>query len=294
MHEGQVPVLTGTRKPADVLAAVAAHGVALLRDGGWQRDTFVALGDALMEPVPYADGFHQERDVIGDDRTTTTVTRGTRGMPLHREASYAPGSPDLLTFLCERPAADGGRTTLCDGVALLAALPPEARAEFEQLEIVWENALPDGEWQRAFGTDDPAAVRLALRQWEPYLRPWESVRVHATDTALVTGFGTRCTPPTLFGGVPAFCNSLFISRPDADEYHDQRLRVRTASGAPVPAGLLSVAAEAARRLTVTVPWQAGDVLVVDNSRYLHGRQAFTDTGRSVMVRMGHLHLKETA
>jgi hypothetical protein len=119
------------------------------------------------------------------------------------------------------------------------------------------------------------------------------VHLRATATALVTGFGTRCTPPTRFGGVPAFCNSLFISRPGEDEYHDQRLRVRTAAGGPVPADLLSVAAEVARELTVAVPWQAGDVLVVDNSRYLHGRQAFTDTGRSVMVRMGHLHQKET-
>ncbi|MFE0593732.1 TauD/TfdA family dioxygenase [Micromonospora echinospora] len=293
MHEDQVPVLTGPRTPADVLAAVAEHGVALLRDGGWRRDSFVALGDALMEPTAYAGGFHRERDVIGDDRTTTTVTRGTRGMPLHREASYAPGSPDLLTFLCVRPAADGGRTTLCDGVALLAALPADVRAAFEQLEIVWENTLPDGEWQRTFGTDDPAAVRSALRQWDPYLRPWESVRVDTSDTGLVTGFGTRCTPPTRFGGVPAFGNSLFISRPGDDEYHDQRLRVRTAAGGPVPAHLLSVAAEVAQRLTVAVPWQAGDVLVVDNSRYLHGRQAFTDTGRSVLVRMGHLHQKET-
>ncbi|MDG4752626.1 YcaO-like family protein [Micromonospora sp. WMMD718] len=52
---------------------------------------------------------------------------------------------------------------------------------------------------------------------------------------------------------------------------------RAAAGTPVPAHLLSVAAEVAHRFTVTVPWQAGDVLVVDNSRYLHGRQAFTDT-----------------
>lgn len=294
MYDSQVPVLTGTREPAEILAVVSEHGVALLRDGGWRRDAFVALGDALMEPVAYAAGFHQERDVVGGDRTTTSVTRGVMGMPLHREASYAPGSPDLLTFLCERPADDGGRTTLCDGVALLAALPAEVRAECEQMEIVWENRLPAEEWQRSFGTDDPEAVRLVLRQWEPYLRPWESVRVRAAGRALVIGFGTRCTPPTRFGGVPAFCNSLFVSRPGEDEYHDRRLRVRTAAGTPVPAHLLSVAAEVAHRFTVTVPWQAGDVLVVDNSRYLHGRQAFTDTDRSVLVRMGHLHQKETA
>ncbi|GAB3136962.1 TauD/TfdA family dioxygenase [Micromonospora sonneratiae] len=294
MQGDGIPVLVGTQTPAEVLAAVVDHGAVLLRDGGWQQDTFVALGDALMEPLPYTGGFHNERDVVGDDRTTTTVTRGTQGMPLHREASYAPGSPDLLTFLCQRPAEDGGETTLCDGIALLAALPPAVRAEFEQLSIVWETSMPTGTWQRLCGTDDPTVAEQQLRRWEGYLRPWESIHIDFTDTGLTTGFGTHCTPPTRFGGVPSFCNSLLISRPAEDEYQDQRLRVRTTAGGPVPERLLDAVSAAAQRLTIAVPWRAGDVLLVDNSRYLHGRRAFKDAGRTVMVRMGFLHENEAA
>ncbi|MEV7228253.1 TauD/TfdA family dioxygenase [Polymorphospora sp. NPDC051019] len=288
MHDDQIPVLTGQPAPDTVLATLARHGAALLRDGGWRRETFVRLGDALMTPLPYDGAFHDERDVVGDDPTTTTVTRGTRGMPLHREASYAPGSPDLLTFLCERPAADGGGTTLCDGVALLAALPEPVRERFEQMEITWESRMSTAAWQQMFGTTDRATAQGLLRRWEPYLRPWESIHVDFTDEVMTTGFGTRCTPPTRFGAVPAFCNSLFISRPRDDEYRDQRLRVRTPAGTPVDDDLVATAAAAAADLTVTVPWQAGDILLVDNSRYLHGRQAFQDTGRAVLVRMGML------
>lgn len=287
MAEQDVPALTGAPAPDTVLTAVAEHGAVLLR-GDWRHDAYVALGDALMTALPYQGGFHDERDVIDGDPTTTTVTRGTRGMPLHREASYAPGSPDLLMFRCERPAADGGATTLCDGLALLAALPDAVRAAFEGLALRWESVLPTPVWQRMCGTTDPAAAERMLRQWEPYLRPWESIHIDVDEAAMTVGFGTRCTPPTRFGGVPAFCNSLFISRPQADEYHDRRLRVRSGTGAPVPDELVAVAADRAARLTVAVPWQAGDVLVVDNSRYLHGRQAFTDTGRAVAVRMGLL------
>ncbi|TDB99907.1 hypothetical protein E1091_05970 [Micromonospora fluostatini] len=294
MDDDRIPVLTGRPAPDTVLATLARHGAVLLRDGDWRRETFVRLGDALMTPLPYDGAFHDERDVVGDDPTTTTVTRGTRGMPLHREASYAPGSPDLLTFLCERPAADGGGTTLCDGVALLAALPEPVREQFARLEIIWESRMPTAAWQQMFGTTDRAVARRALRQWEPYLRPWESIHVDFTDEELTTGFGTRCTPPTRFGALPAFCNSLFISRPGEDEYRDQRLRVRTRSGTPVDDQLVAAAATAAADLTVTVPWRAGDVLVVDNSRYLHGRQAFQDTGRTVLVRMGMLDREVTA
>jgi alpha-ketoglutarate-dependent taurine dioxygenase len=270
-----------------VLEAIAEHGAVLL-PGGWRHEAFVALGDALMTPLPYQGGFHDERDVIGGDPTTTTVTRGTQGMPLHREASYAPGAPDLLMFRCERPAADGGATTLCDGAALLAALPDPVREACEQLELRWESRLPTTMWQQMCGTNDPAVAERMLRQWEPHLRTWESIHIDVDETAMTVGFGTRCAPPTNFAGTPAFCNSLFISRPRDDEYHDQRLRVRTSAGAAVPADLVDTAAETAANLTFAVPWQTGDVLVVDNSRYLHGRQAFTDTARAVSVRMGHL------
>jgi alpha-ketoglutarate-dependent taurine dioxygenase len=58
--------------------------------------------------------------------------------------------------------------------------------------------------------------------------------------------------------------------------------------------LLDAVAAAAQRLTIAVPWRAGDVLLVDNSRYLHGRRAFKDAGRTVMVRMGFLHENEAA
>jgi alpha-ketoglutarate-dependent taurine dioxygenase len=35
-------------------------------------------------------------------------------------------------------------------------------------------------------------------------------------------------------------------------------------------------------------WQENDLLIFDNSRYMHGRTAFTDTKRQILVRMGHV------
>jgi hypothetical protein len=171
---------------------------------------------------------------------------------------------------------------------LLHALPAPARRAFEQLAIVWKSTLPEPVWQRMCGTTDPAEAERLLRQWEPYLRPWESIQLDFHEGGLNMGFGTRCTPPTNFGGVPAFCNSVFISRPRQGEYDDQRLRLATDDGSKIPEDLMDTAAEVAAALTVAVPWRAGDVLVIDNTRFLHGRQAFTDDSRAVMVRMGFL------
>ena len=243
----EIPVLLGAPAPRTVLAALVERGAVLLH-GGWDHEAFVALGDTLMEPMPYQGGFHNERKVVEGDPTTTTVTHGTQAMPLHREASYAPGSPDVLMFRCERPAADGGATTLCDGVALLAALPDLVRTAFERLELRWESSFPTAQWQRMCGTHDPASAIRLLRRWERHLRSWESIHVDIDDAMMTVGFGTKCTPPTRFGAIASFCNSLFMSRPRDGEYRDQRLRVRTATGEPVPTTDIDAAFEAAQEL----------------------------------------------
>jgi len=287
MDTSPIPIVADAA-PEAVLATVIADGAALIRGVPAPREAFQALGDAVMEPLRHENRISNERDLVPDDPTTTTVTCGTEGIPLHREASYLPGAPDLLTFHCVRPAAVGGATTLCDGVALLDALEPATRATLTGLDIVWETPLGPEHWPALTGTTDRAAAIRYVRGWAAHLLPWQTIDAGFDGDVLTIAFGTPCTPPTLFGGVPAFCNSLLITAPDADDYVEGQLRVRLAQGGPIPPDLLDEVRQVARRLTVAVPWQAGDTVVVDNTRYLHGRQAFDDPARNVLVRMGYL------
>ena len=67
-----------------------------------------------------------------------------------------------------------------------------------------------------------------------------------------------------------------------------RSHASLADGSEFPRGTLAAIVEVSARLTVDVGWEPGDTLVVDNGRYLHGRRAFTDPGRRILVRMGYL------
>ncbi|MFF5182115.1 TauD/TfdA family dioxygenase [Micromonospora sp. NPDC000316] len=274
--------------PEAVLGELAAHGAVLVRGAAAPRETFHALGDALMEPLRHEYRLTAERDVVPGDPTTTTVTRGTAGLPLHREASYLPGAPDLLTFHCVRPAAAHGLTTLCDGVAVLAALEPALRTRLERLEIVWETPVGPEHWPVLAGTSDRTAAIRSIRDWSAHLLPWQTIDATFEGDVMTVAFGTLCAPPTLFGGMPAFCTSLFVTDPEAGDYVEGRLRVRLADGAPFPGDVLRALRHVADRLTVAVPWRAGDTVLVDNTRFMHGRQAFDDPARNVLVRMGHL------
>ena len=35
-------------------------------------------------------------------------------------------------------------------------------------------------------------------------------------------------------------------------------------------------------------WEEDQILIFDNSRYMHGRTGFTDSSRRILVRMGHV------
>ena len=58
----------------------------------------------------------------------------------------------------------------------------------------------------------------------------------------------------------------------------------------MPADLLRRVADAAESLTIEIAWQRGDVAIIDNTRCLHGRRAFTGGAREILTRMGDARL----
>lgn len=287
MHVDQSLPVIADRTPAVVMAELAWSGAVLVRADGTSHEDFVALGDALMSPMPRA-WPGGEREPVAGDPTTTTVTHGTFGMPLHREASYAPHAPSLLMFRCEQPASDGGETVVCDGVALLRELPEPLQRFVTGREVFWEWLLPDRDWQAAWGTDPVEATR-AVRDWGSGLPPWESLSAAFTAGGMTVSFRTSCTPPALFDGVPAFCNSLLMltGRADDDYFVETELRARLAGGSPFPDEVLAEVAAVAERVATWVAWRPGDILLINNTRVMHGRRPFRGE-RRVLVRMGHI------
>jgi alpha-ketoglutarate-dependent taurine dioxygenase len=59
-------------------------------------------------------------------------------------------------------------------------------------------------------------------------------------------------------------------------------------GSPIEPEVLDDIREAYERETVVFPWQAGDLLLVDNMRTAHGRQPFEGT-RQVLAGMAERH-----
>jgi len=77
-------------------------------------------------------------------------------------------------------------------------------------------------------------------------------------------------PPSL--RFPAFANSLLAK----STYDEIRTSVQFADGTPIPRGPWEEAKQAAQRHTVSIRWQRGDILMIDNWRCMHGRPPFPE------------------
>ena len=285
----RIPILNRC-DAALVKEALKEHGALLVRAGS-SIEEFEQLSDQLITPmVHHSTSTSVERDVVNVDGTTSTVNKGMDYIPLHREGSYAPGCPDLLMLYCVRPADEGGETTLCDGVELLTALPPRIREFFEHAILRWKWSASPERWRTTLGVSSKEEAAATLKKINSRLAPYEKLEAGFSGDMLDGVFQTLCVIPTKWGGKRSFCNSLLIYhyREATPFYPKSQYVPSLGDGSPFPTQVLEEISAYAERRTRKVFWEENQILIFDNSRYMHGRTGFTDTSRRILVRMGHV------
>lgn len=274
---------------ADALEALRGSGAVVIRGPGRTVDGFVSFTDELMEADPYHSVATRERDAAGAKGTNVaTVNKGTGAMSLHRESSFLPTQPDIVALYCEQAPAEGGQTTLCDGVELLAALPDGVRSFLAEETLVWRFVLPIERWSVMFGTDSLEQVTRRIK--ELMERFGSSATYEFTFTEDDELDGTYRAPfvsPTFWDGVSAFSNSLMYWYNNQGPFIAKRLHhVTLSNGERIPEDVIKTVEECAEKLLVETAWNQGDIVLVDNSRVMHGRRAIVDPQRKVLVRLG--------
>lgn len=284
-----VTVLTDCR-PNAVRDSLKENGALIVRAAANLSD-FEELSNQLITPmVHHSTSTTVERDVVSADATTSTVNKGMDYIPLHREGSYAPGCPDLLMLYCVRPADAGGQTNLCDGVDLVDALPSRIHKFVNDAILKWSWSATPERWMATLGVNSKDAAVVKLNMIKSRLPSWEKLEAEFDGDTLNGLFQTLCVIPTKWDGKRSFCNSLLIYhyREATEAYPKHHYTPTLGDGSPFPDDMLEEIAELAAARTHSTQWRKNDILMFDNSRYMHGRTGFTDTRRRILVRMGHV------
>jgi alpha-ketoglutarate-dependent taurine dioxygenase len=284
--EGQAGEDLTAVAPERVVDLLGERGAVLLRGFHAPLESFEAFTERFTDRFVVHGAGVRER--LRPGGVTQTVTGGRMAICLHREMHFAPFSPEILWFYCDRAPRDGGATTLGDGVRFLAELAPATRAFLETHRLRYRNVWPPEGWPTYFPGLTPDEVRARM--------PALGMEGRFTgDGSLDFTYVAPAIAPTRFGA-PAFANSIDIHRQylvdvaswqkpgDRVVRHDLTL----ADGAPFPRDILDEIHEIGARLAAPLAWQPGDALMVDNTRVMHGRHAFPEgEERRLYLRMAN-------
>ena len=262
---------------------VAVHGSVLVRGLGL-HDTaqtgavFRRLAASLM---PEREAFAPRQSYPGGVYSATPWPPNQQ-MCMHHELSYTLEFPGLMMFACLTAPARGGATTVSDSPTVLGALPAGLVQRFEREGwMLVRNYNEDfgASVEQAFGTADRGQIERYCRanatefQWQPdgTLRTWQ--RRSAVVRHPVTR--QRCW----FNQI-AFLNERTMD-PEvrdylADLYGEDGLpfTTRFGNGDPIGEDIVELLNQTYEVCTKREPWQAGDLLLVDNIRTAHSREPY--------------------
>ncbi|HYI64185.1 MAG TPA: TauD/TfdA family dioxygenase [Allosphingosinicella sp.] len=257
--------------PDAVISLYKAHGALLLRGFSTDLDRFRRFAEQYCASSALNDS--RGRELLDHVHNIQSVNRGVAPFPLHPELSREPWQPDVCFFGCLNAPSEQGATTLCDGVEIVAQLPADVRQAFENRRLLYVQAATAEELEFWLDTPDPSDAQLA----EP---PAKSPYFFWRDQErIIRAFTRPALHRPMFTDAPAFGNFLLFAR--------YCLGIQ---GVPlfedlsqVPDPLLAAVKSVSDGLTAPINWQRGDVLMIDNTRFMHGRTAVRDAGERLIA-----------
>jgi alpha-ketoglutarate-dependent taurine dioxygenase len=267
--------------PEAVIGLYKQHGALLLRGFATDLGAFRRFAQQFCIGSTFNES--RGRKLLDEAHNIQSVNRGVAPFPLHPELSREPWRPDVCFFGCLNPPRAEGATTVCDGVAIVSQLPAEIRRALEGRRLLYVQPATPEELEHWLGTAAPTDAQLAAPPPDCPYRLWRA------QGQILRGFTRPALHRPMFTDAPAFGNFLLFARyclgmTGFPLFED---------GSQVPDALVAAVKQVADRLTAPIIWRSGDLLMLDNSRFMHGRTAVRDAEeRLIASYFGYLNFAE--
>lgn len=282
----------------DLDAWLQRDGAVLLRGfGTGSPEEFRAVVAAIRPRLLDYVGGDSPRSNIADQVYTSTEFPPHLEIGLHNELSYTRSWPECVFFCCLVAAENGGETHIADSRKVLSSLEPAVRDRFSEKGVIYKQHLRDDDepgpgksWQETFETSDRTQVeRICADQDMEYQWTGRGLRTSLSNPGVITH-------PTT--GETCWFNQADLWHASFDSVKAQESRSATeipceeplgshacyGDGSEIPISDLKSVRSAYRNSEILFPWQAGDMLALDNLLAMHGRKPF-DGARRVLVAM---------
>lgn len=263
-----------------VKARMIEQGAVLLRGFAAMDDDLAEVVLAQIDAELLDDAFWSTpRTGVSKKTFTATEFASNRSIALHSEMSYMPAWPRLIAFHALEVASEGGETTVCN-LDVASAAMGEVAAKFAEKGVIYQRSYHKGidiPWQKAFRSEDRDEVeRIAALA---------GMRAKWLDNGVLQTEHLAQGAVRAESGAPLWFNQAHVFHPST--LGAARAQLEQLLGADkLPRNALfgdrSVinAAEVAQvhhsfdTATAAMGWRAGDILLLDNMRFAHGRAPF--------------------
>lgn len=211
----------------------------------------------------------------GGDNYSTEVYRDNYTLFAHAEGTYKPypAPPEICFFLCVTPpSAPGGETTLFDGVEFYKRMPRDLRERFEKSGVTYEMRWDRQRWQDEFEIADVNTLEALLKTLPSVRYAFEGEELHLFYT---TNAITRSRK-----GLPVFANAMLAHLPRITHprYEGKGAYCKASNrvyfgtdGEAIGDDIINALIDVQDEIVYPHRWEKGDIVILDNTRWMHGR-----------------------
>ena len=253
------------------------HGAILFRGFDLSVDIFANLTQAFCtHPLVHP---NHKRMIVDREKAIQTVDPGSLAFPLHPELSHLPWKPDVYWFACLTAPGSGGETTICDGISVVENMPSDVLEAFKSRRLRYTTTISENKLLFWLNTD-------VLTQHQIRNPPRDCPFVFELHGDLIySSFTTPALHKPMFSTKLAFGNFLLFSR----YMHRNRSFPVFEDDSIVPDHLVDSVKKTSDNLVAEIAWRENDVLMLDNTRFLHGRNKIVEFNkRYILSYFGYL------